>query len=239
MAEYIFYDYDVGLGAHQRHGDGFAGWQKVEKQGSRTGSGFSGETKTDGVVHSDVNGGMGNGGGGGGGGGDGGGEGDPLYNEVQTLLRECITLFYEADDLLKRTHVAGPQRSYSSYVIGRKGVEIQNPLGNPHAPHNSRSNTFLKNLFVRGYRWARSIVRRIRYLVKKDEVGEKMARLGEQKQKLGSVQMSLFLRKSAVQDAMLRTAVGGMERVLAREREREREREMRDDGDMRRHNHFS
>lgn len=239
MAEYIFYDYDVGRGAHERHGGGdgngesFAGWRKLdsEKNGTtttRTESGFSGETKINGhricddrnrnrnSNGRDINEARGI------------DEGDALYNEVQNLLKECITLFYEADDLLKRTDVAGPERSYSSYVVGRKGVEVQvsssSGFFGPHGSHgnSNHNNNFIKRWITQAYLWVRGMVRRIRYLMKKDEVGEKMARLGEQKQKLGSVQMSLFLRKSAAQDQMLRRAVAGMERILAKEREREK-----------------
>ena len=46
--------------------------------------------------------------------------------------------------------------------------------------------------------------RRIVFVMNRHEVVEKMQRLAEQKQKLGSVQMSLFMRKSAAQDGLLK-----------------------------------
>ena len=85
-----------------------------------------------------------------------------LYDEVQELLGSCVRLFYEADDLLKR----------------------------------SESNVF---------RWdPEGLRRRIIYVMNRHEVAEKMSRLEEQKQKLGDIRMSLFLRKSAMQDALLK-----------------------------------
>ncbi len=85
-----------------------------------------------------------------------------LYDEVQVPLRNCVRLFYEADDLLKRW------RSYN---------ERWDPEG---------------------------LRRRSVFVMKRHEVGEKIERLGDQKAKLAAVQMSLFMRKSAIQDAMLK-----------------------------------
>lgn len=70
-----------------------------------------------------------------------------LYAEVDALLSMCVRLFYEADDLLKKSRRDG-----------------------------------------KGW-W-----RRVQYLVNKDEVLDKVARLQEQKAKLANIQMSLFLR---------------------------------------------
>ena len=70
-----------------------------------------------------------------------------LYQEVQALLKDCIRLFYEADDLLKRIEQE-PERLW----------------------------------------------KRIQFLMRKDEVGEKMARLAVLIGKLSSIQMSLFLK---------------------------------------------
>lgn len=81
---------------------------------------------------------------------------DVLYEEVQGLLRTCITLFYEADDLLKRSE--------------------RDPYG---------------------------FRRRLLFLMNRDEVSSKMARLESQKQKLGDIRMGLFLKKSAQHDAIL------------------------------------
>lgn len=73
---------------------------------------------------------------------------DPsLFEEVQVLLRDCIRLFYEADDLLKRNEQE-PERLW----------------------------------------------KRVQFLMRKDEVGEKVARLAVLTSKLGSIQMSLFLK---------------------------------------------
>ena len=83
---------------------------------------------------------------------------DPfLYEEVQALLRDCVRLFYEADDLLKRSEKE-PERLW----------------------------------------------KRVQFLMSKDEVGEKVARLALLTGKLSSIQMSLFLKKSSTQDAMLK-----------------------------------
>lgn len=70
-----------------------------------------------------------------------------LYAEVEALLSMCVRLFYEADDLLKKSRREG-----------------------------------------KGW-W-----RRVQYLVNRDEVLDKVARLQEHKAKLANIQMSLFLR---------------------------------------------
>lgn len=70
-----------------------------------------------------------------------------LYAEVEALLSMCVRLFYEADDLLKKSRRDG-----------------------------------------KGW-W-----RRVQYLVNRDEVLDKVARLQEHKAKLANIQMSLFLR---------------------------------------------
>lgn len=85
-----------------------------------------------------------------------------LYNEVQALLGNCVRLFYEADDLLKKC---------------RSDNERWDPEG---------------------------LRRRIVFVMNRHEVGEKIERLGDQKTKLAAVQMNLFMRKSAIQDAMLK-----------------------------------
>ena len=85
-----------------------------------------------------------------------------LYDEVQELLGSCVRLFYEADDLLKKSE---------------RNVSRWDPEG---------------------------LRRRIIYVMNRHEVAEKMSRLEEQKQKLGDIRMSLFLRKSAMQDALLK-----------------------------------
>ena len=70
-----------------------------------------------------------------------------LYEEVQVLLRDCIRLFYEADDLLKRSEQE-PERLW----------------------------------------------KRVQFLMRKDDVGEKVARLAVLSGKLNSIQNSLFLK---------------------------------------------
>ena len=85
-----------------------------------------------------------------------------LYDEVQELLGNCVRLFYEADDLLKRCE---------------SDVERWDPEG---------------------------LRRRIIYVMNRHEVADKMQRLNEQKARLGDVRMSLFLRKSKMQDAVLK-----------------------------------
>ncbi|KAI4136635.1 MAG: hypothetical protein L6R39_007690, partial [Caloplaca ligustica] len=86
---------------------------------------------------------------------------DALYDEVQGLLKTCIKLFYEVDDLLKRSE---------------------------RDPHGFR--------------------RRMLFLMNRDEVADKVARLEGQKGRLGDIRMGLFLRKSAQHDAMLRQIAG-------------------------------
>lgn len=85
-----------------------------------------------------------------------------LYDEVQELLGNCVRLFYEADDLLKRCE---------------SDVERWDPEG---------------------------LRRRITYVMNRHEVADKMQRLNEQKARLGDVRMSLFLRKSKMQDVILK-----------------------------------
>ena len=86
--------------------------------------------------------------------------GEVLKNEVESLLKTCITLFYEADDLLKRSE---------------------------------RDQYRLR--------------RRLQFVLNQNEVRDKMTRLQDQKAKLAAIQMSLFLKKSALQDAMLKRVV--------------------------------
>ena len=85
-----------------------------------------------------------------------------LYDEVQELLGNCVRLFYEADDLLKRCE---------------SDVARWDPEG---------------------------LRRRITFVMNRHEVAEKMQRLEDQKARLGDVRMSLFLKKSAMQDTMLK-----------------------------------
>ncbi|KAL9614268.1 MAG: hypothetical protein Q9167_001224 [Letrouitia subvulpina] len=91
---------------------------------------------------------------------------DMLYLEVQNLLKTCITLFYEADDLLKRSE---------------------------------RDQYGLR--------------RRILFVMNRNDLAEKLARLADQKAKLGAIQMSLFLKKSTLQDAMLKQIVAFTEEL--------------------------
>lgn len=55
--------------------------------------------------------------------------------------------------------------------------------------------------------------RRIVYVMNRHKLDEKIQRLAEQKQKLGSVQMTLFMRKSAAQDTLLRDMRRKLEEV--------------------------
>ena len=60
--------------------------------------------------------------------------------------------------------------------------------------------------------------RRIVYVMNRHKLDEKIQRLAEQKQKLSSVQMSLFMRKSAAQDVLLRDMkrrLEGLEKKLS------------------------
>lgn len=91
---------------------------------------------------------------------------DMLYLEVQNLLKTCITLFYEADDLLKRSE---------------------------------RDQYGLR--------------RRILFVMNRNDLAEKLARLADQKAKLAAIQMSLFLKKSTLQDAMLKQVVAFTEEL--------------------------
>ncbi|KAL8832005.1 MAG: hypothetical protein Q9191_000534 [Dirinaria sp. TL-2023a] len=70
-----------------------------------------------------------------------------LFEEVQVLLRDCTRLFYEADELLKRSE-REPERLW----------------------------------------------KRVQFLMRKDEVGEKVARLAVLTGRLNSIQNSLFLK---------------------------------------------
>ena len=85
-----------------------------------------------------------------------------LYDEVEELFGNCVRLFYEADDLLKRCE---------------SDVSRWDPEG---------------------------VRRRIIFVMNRHEVAEKMQRLEDQKTRLGDVRMSLFLKKSTMQDIMLK-----------------------------------
>ncbi len=98
-----------------------------------------------------------------------------LYDEVQELLGNCVRLFYEADDLLKRCE---------------SDVERWDPEG---------------------------LRRRIIYVMNRHEVADKMQRLNEQKARLGDVRMSLFLRKSKMQDAVLKQLSISLKEIEARQ----------------------
>lgn len=102
-----------------------------------------------------------------------------LYDEVQELLGNCVRLFYEADDLLKRCE---------------SDVERWDPEG---------------------------LRRRIIYVMNRHEFADKMQRLNDQKARLGDVRMSLFLRKSAMQDAMLKRLADGLKDMEVRNRTRD------------------
>ncbi len=97
-----------------------------------------------------------------------------LYDEVQDLLGNCVRLFYEADDLLKRCE---------------SDVERWDPEG---------------------------LRRRIIYVMNRHEVADKMQRLNDQKARLSDVRMSLFLRKSAMQDAMLKQITESLKEIETR-----------------------
>lgn len=99
-----------------------------------------------------------------------------LYEEVQDLLGNCVKLFYEADDLLKRCE---------------SDVERWDPEG---------------------------LRRRIIYVMNRHEVADKMQRLNDQKARLSDVRMSLFLRKSAMQDAILKQISENMKGLETRQR---------------------
>ncbi len=102
-----------------------------------------------------------------------------LYDEVQALLGNCVRLFYEADDLLKKSE---------------SNVSRWDPEG---------------------------LRRRIIYVMNRHEVAEKLSRLEEQKQKLGDVRMSLFLRKSAMQDALLKQITEDIKEIQTWQRRQE------------------
>ena len=115
----------------------------------------------------------------------GGGE---LYEETQTLLGNCVKLFYEADSLLKRS---------------KEDAARWDPEG---------------------------LWRRIVYVMNRHEVAEKMQRLEDQKMKLAAVQMNLFIRKSAMQDALLGQIAENMKEIQATKGDLEKEPSSDDSG---------
>ena len=72
--------------------------------------------------------------------------------------------------------------------------------------------------------------RRIVFVMNRHKVDEKIQRLAEQKQKLGSVQMSLFMRKSVAQDALLRDMKRQLESLEKRMARRSRSDSEEDSG---------
>lgn len=102
-----------------------------------------------------------------------------LYDEVQDLLGNCVRLFYEADDLLKR---------------------CENDAA----------------------RWdPEGFCKRITYVMNRQEVAEKMSRLDDQKARLADVRMGLFLRKSAMQDTMLKQIAEVLKQMQMKRSERD------------------
>ncbi len=102
-----------------------------------------------------------------------------LYDEVQDLLGNCVRLFYEADDLLKR---------------------CENDAA----------------------RWdPEGFWKRITYVINKHEVTEKISRLEDQKARLGDVRMSLFLRKSAMQDTTLKQIAEDLKKMQMKRKKRD------------------
>ena len=102
-----------------------------------------------------------------------------LYDEVQELLGDCVRLFYEADDLLKRCE---------------SDVERWDPEG---------------------------LRRRIIFVMNRHEVADKMQRLHDQKARLSDVRISLFLRKSKMQDIVLKEISESLKEIERRQWHRE------------------
>ena len=102
-----------------------------------------------------------------------------LYDEVQELLGDCVRLFYEADDLLKRCE---------------SDVERWDPEG---------------------------LRRRIIFVMNRHEVADKMQRLHDQKARLSDVRMSLFLRKSKMQDVVLKQISESLKEIERRQLHRQ------------------
>ena len=111
--------------------------------------------------------------------GDQAGAMQSLYDEVQDLLGNCVRLFYEADDLLKRCE---------------SDVARWDPEG---------------------------LRRRIMFVMNRHEAAEKMQRLEDQKARLRDVRMSLFIRKSAIQDVMLKQIAENVKQLQLRQRDRD------------------
>ena len=63
--------------------------------------------------------------------------------------------------------------------------------------------------------------RRVTYVMNRHEVADKMQRLNDQKARLHEVRMSLFLRKSAMQDAMLKELAQSLHNMDVRQRNRD------------------
>ncbi|KAL8645876.1 MAG: hypothetical protein Q9226_007097 [Calogaya cf. arnoldii] len=110
---------------------------------------------------------------------------DMLYDEVQGLLKTCVTLFYEADDLLKRSE-RDPYglRRRILFVMNRNEVtEKMNRL----ADQKAKLAAIQMSLFLR-------------YVVEVEV--ERVDWIGEGKGK-GQAYLSVINRKSAFNDAML------------------------------------
>ena len=108
-------------------------------------------------------------------------------------------------------------------ILGRTGnlqglyEEVQELLG-----HCVRlfyeADDLLKRCESDVHRWdPEGLRRRIIYVMNRHEVAEKMQRLNDQKARLGDVRMGLFLRKSKMQDAVLKHVLETLKEIETRQ----------------------
>lgn len=112
-------------------------------------------------------------------------------------------------------------------ALGRTGSiqglydEVQDLLGNCVRLFY-KADDLLKRCESNVERWdPEGLRRRIIYVMNRHEVADKMQRLNDQKARLSDVRMSLFLRKSAMQDAMLKEISESLKEMDTRQRTRD------------------
>ena len=146
---------------------------------------------------------------------------DDLRNTQREINRVAEYIFDDGHNdpiAITRQSFADASRQYvtnsagvgAGAILGRTGNlqglygEVQELLG-----HCVRlfyeADDLLKRCESDVHRWdPEALRRRIIYVMNRHEVAEKMQRLNDQKARLGDVRMGLFLRKSKMQDAVLK-----------------------------------
>ena len=119
-----------------------------------------------------------------------------FYEEVQVLLKDCNHLFYEADGCQSYlSSTSAPQSRvfrHSRYVKAAYTPKCVPSLNS--MTQRRYTDCILLAVLKRSEQEPERLWKRVQFLMRKDEVGEKMARLTVLTSKLSSIQISLFLK---------------------------------------------